>query len=533
MILKGKIKKLGNSFGVIHSPEYNEDLQFKKSELDTRLNIGVGQSVYFRIRPENNGRSSAYDIKIALSTFKSAARPPIPEEKGKSDNKEPVKFETKMKKFTEFICSGFFILDDENQEINNILKLVVRDNKITDIEKEFLMEKTAELKLNKSLVEKAESYLFSNNPYFDSILKLIFSDDVVTSKEIAFLLEKAKENNFSPSFTNNRFWQYLFKHEHLNSFDEESLKDLINIWYLCTQDLKIVLEQDWFLLRLNIHQQLAFEKIVKIGITELISVMIKEIDKLPSIDNNELNKIKKKYVEPITLEENYCNERCYELLEKSLRHGISSYSKLELYSIFNVPQAQRGGKWNNGYCKHENEWFIFANIGVTGEGMNNEVFDYNNYFDDLGNLNWEAINASKLDWPSIKEIIDSEPFIFIRTPKTIQNKWEYIGKGQCIKVRDTTPVGLVWKILKPEFNGDDLLNIQPKLTHKKIDINSKPTQLKFSGIDKTTEVIFREKFKDNPFTAYFDFKNYAKSILKIKAEHKIKSIWNDLMDLSD
>ena len=165
--------------------------------------------------------------------------------------------------------------------------------------------------------------------------------------------------------------------------------------------------------------------------------------------------------------------------------------------------------------------------------MNNEVFDYNNYFDDLGNLNWEAINASKLDWPSIKELIDSEPFIFIRTQKTTQNKWEYIGKGQCIQVRDTTPVGLVWKMLQPDFKADDLPDIAPKLTHDKIDIESKTTKLKILGLNEVTTNIFREKFDDNPFTAYFEFKKYAKSILNIKAEHKIKSIWNDLMDLSD
>ena len=42
------------------------------------------------------------------------------------------------------------------------------------------------------------------------------------------------------------------------------------------------------------------------------------------------------------------------------------YSKKDLYSFFQVPEIQQGGKWNNGYCEHNNKWFIFCNINIDG-----------------------------------------------------------------------------------------------------------------------------------------------------------------------
>ena len=35
------------------------------------------------------------------------------------------------------------------------------------------------------------------------------------------------------------------------------------------------------------------------------------------------------------------------------------YTKKDLYKYFNVSDLQQGGKWNNGYCEHNNKWFIF------------------------------------------------------------------------------------------------------------------------------------------------------------------------------
>ena len=41
-----------------------------------------------------------------------------------------------------------------------------------------------------------------------------------------------------------------------------------------------------------------------------------------------------------------------------------SYTKEDIYRIFEVSAARRGGNWNTGYTKYDGYWFIFSNIGT-------------------------------------------------------------------------------------------------------------------------------------------------------------------------
>ena len=77
------------------------------------------------------------------------------------------------------------------------------------------------------------------------------------------------------------------------------------------------------------------------------------------------------------------------------------YRKSDIYKIFNVPKAQKGGKWRNGYCEHNNEFFIFANIGIPGKTDAGE-YDYKNEINDDAEMDWEAQNGSKLSWASVQ-----------------------------------------------------------------------------------------------------------------------------------
>lgn len=136
---------------------------------------------------------------------------------------------------------------------------------------------------------------------------------------------------------------------------------------------------------------------------------------------------------------------------KSIKLKIDqSYSKIDLYNLFGVIKKQRGGKWNNGYCEHNDDWFIFANIGLVGRGYvggpSDIEFNYSNSFDIEGSLDWEAINSSRLHWESIQKLKSSSPFIFIRTPNTEKNKWKYTGRGECSSIKDTSPVQIKWEI---------------------------------------------------------------------------------------
>ena len=147
------------------------------------------------------------------------------------------------------------------------------------------------------------------------------------------------------------------------------------------------------------------------------------------------------------------------------------YKKTDIYTLLDVPEEQRNGKWDKGYCRHNNTHFIFANVGMAGKGYENNssdksTYDYNNKFDSNGNFEWEAANGSKIDWPSIKELKKSKPFIFIRLPSTTPKYWKYIGVGKCLEFRNTTPVYFKWKI--NGLKSDLKIKNQPSISLKEL-----------------------------------------------------------------
>lgn len=129
------------------------------------------------------------------------------------------------------------------------------------------------------------------------------------------------------------------------------------------------------------------------------------------------------------------------------------YRKSDIYKVFNVDKAQQGGKWRNGYCEHNNEFFIFANVGIPGKTDAGE-YDYKNEINDSGEMDWEAQNGSKISWASVQKLKNSNPYIFVRYEDFRSGAYKFIGVGECMRVEDTSPVYFKWKICdyekKPE-----------------------------------------------------------------------------------
>ena len=110
---------------------------------------------------------------------------------------------------------------------------------------------------------------------------------------------------------------------------------------------------------------------------------------------------------------------------------------------------------NNGYCEHNNKWFIFCNINIDGKGYYDQNFNYSNSFDDNGNLNWEGRFGSKIHWDSIIKLSESNPYIFTKENEG-DNKWKYNGRGECLNIQDTTPVKILWRIRNENISISDL-----------------------------------------------------------------------------
>ena len=125
----------------------------------------------------------------------------------------------------------------------------------------------------------------------------------------------------------------------------------------------------------------------------------------------------------------------------------SSYTKNDIYKILNVPKDKQKGHWNKGHASYDNMHFIFANIGIAGSGFSSErQYDYNNFFDEDGNLNWITENNRKQNSPIIQSLLSSNPYLFIREEGTADKHWEFVGIGNSIHIEGNNPVKIVWNI---------------------------------------------------------------------------------------
>ena len=551
LTLKGKIKKLSNTYGIIKSNDYEEEHFFIIYDVfeNDRCKIKIGDIVTFELKPNNARGSNAFKIKL------------LSDEKLSNENHHNSKSNTtslinlifnnekphiSIEAFQKFITEGFYRLNTNNAELNDLIKLVVHDNVITDIERNFLIEKTLELKLSIDLVKKANNYLFSNNPFFDNILDIIFKDGLVKENEIAFLIEKSKETLFSSSFINYRFWQYSFSLQLDKLLEFDKIKKIIKLWYL-SQNAKIELQlnKDWLITQLNILKSTKiedninrafenFEKKVFPYLENKYNISKSEIEgiyELIVLDSNQQEIENTENINDVSFDsEKLIEEEEAFLIDKEKENLISKklYKKNDLYRIFKVPKEQQKGKWHNGYCEHNGKWFIFANIGQTGHGFNEvQEFDYNNSLDDFGDLNWEAINNSNINWESIKNIKASSPFIFIRRPETKKDSWEYLGTGYCIYTLDSNPVKFKWKISGTKtIENDDITEELAGSNYK--DEKSSKNSSDLIWNEKFVPIKYKNKIltlinNDEIFDASQEFLNFAyengqKNLAKIMVE---------------
>ena len=166
------------------------------------------------------------------------------------------------------------------------------------------------------------------------------------------------------------------------------------------------------------------------------------------------------------------------------------YRKSDIYKVFNVPNAQQGGKWRNGYCEHNNEFFIFANVGIPGKTDAGE-YDYKNEINDDAEMDWEAQNGSKLSWASVQKLINSNPYIFVRYKDFRSGAYKFIGVGECIRVEDTSPVYFKWKICDYEKKPDEVRKESQKDRQKtaKVDgvLKQREKIIQKYGLDEVSE----------------------------------------------
>lgn len=111
-----------------------------------------------------------------------------------------------LKRVESYFRNNLIQVSSGTPQIDELIKSVVKDNKITECEEIFLKSKAKEFGYSEDIISLAKASLESNNPYLDNLIHIIFDDGLVTPEELTFLREKTHENGFSPSFVNERFW---------------------------------------------------------------------------------------------------------------------------------------------------------------------------------------------------------------------------------------------------------------------------------------------------------------------------------------
>jgi hypothetical protein len=166
--------------------------------------------------------------------------------------------------------SDFQILETQNEKLNELIKLVAIDNRITNVEKMFLIEKTKELELSIEIVDLAKNYLGSNNPILDKIFVMILQDGKIDKIEIDFIREKSTELGLNQEMVNERFWAFAI-HFHLNDLIKlECFRDWIVHWYLQvysnTRNLNNIKQAHKFL---DIFSDKSFNEMIEISSLKL------------------------------------------------------------------------------------------------------------------------------------------------------------------------------------------------------------------------------------------------------------------------
>jgi hypothetical protein len=129
-----------------------------------------------------------------------------------------------------------------------------------------------------------------------------------------------------------------------------------------------------------------------------------------------------------------------------------AYTKEDIYRIFEVSAARRGGNWNTGYTKYDGYWFIFSNIGTPGRTGHD-------YGDQLANgqLSWFGKTKSHIGQDSIVDMVSETSVVFVFYRRESRSPYTFAGVGKAREIRDRRPVEIEWEIIAVPYRPLPLL----------------------------------------------------------------------------
>ena len=119
-----------------------------------------------------------------------------------------------------------------------------------------------------------------------------------------------------------------------------------------------------------------------------------------------------------------------------------AYSRADVKELAGLDRGAKGGPWDTGVVQHENEFVIFANVGVTGRTGHY----YNNRWE--GDLfHWYHKKNSRLRWNSVQKLLANERVVHLFWRDRQKAPFNYAGQANCVESFDTSPVEIVWSFV--------------------------------------------------------------------------------------
>lgn len=118
----------------------------------------------------------------------------------------------------------------------------------------------------------------------------------------------------------------------------------------------------------------------------------------------------------------------------------SQYTRNEIYEALGIPEAERGGDWLNGYHRHNEDYYIFCNVGVPGRTGH----DYDNHWEGE-KLIWYGKNKSHFRQQTIQNLLSGAYQVFVFYRSEDRAPFTYAGIGHPIPHGDVErPVRIDW-----------------------------------------------------------------------------------------
>jgi len=117
------------------------------------------------------------------------------------------------------------------------------------------------------------------------------------------------------------------------------------------------------------------------------------------------------------------------------------YTKKDIYRILSVPESKRGGNWDTGYHKYDDQWFVFCNVGTAGRTGH----DYQNKIN-ANELEWHGKTSSNFKHPSIQDLINPKSNVLIFYRYNDRDPYTFAGAGKVKSLEDSVPVRIVWAL---------------------------------------------------------------------------------------